>query len=140
MSERVNHPAHYGGANNPHEVIKIVEAWRLNFCMGNALKYVARAGKKESPTLSTIAKTIEDLSKALWYLDRQEHGLLAQLPCAWVATPFFVPPSYELPVVQDALVLHPSVAPVLTACRRQTDIVEVKTARIMLRRYIGTLA
>jgi hypothetical protein len=66
MSERINHPAHYGGASNPYEAIKVIEAWQLGFNVGNAVKYIARAGKKEgSPPL-------EDLLKARWYLDRDE--------------------------------------------------------------------
>lgn len=62
-SERVNHPAHYGGADNPYEVIKVLGAWKLldNFCLGNAIKYIARAGKK--------GDTVEDLKKAIWYLE-----------------------------------------------------------------------
>ncbi|HMA74924.1 MAG TPA: hypothetical protein VKP67_26040 [Xanthobacteraceae bacterium] len=34
-SEAVNHPAHYGGADNPYEAIKVIEAWGLNFHLGN---------------------------------------------------------------------------------------------------------
>jgi hypothetical protein len=63
--ETVNHPAHYGGEDNPYEVIKVIEAWGLGFCLGNAVKYIARAGKKGSDT------EIEDLKKALWYLKRE---------------------------------------------------------------------
>jgi hypothetical protein len=62
--EAVNHPAHYGGADNPYEAIKVIEAWGLGFNVGNAVKYLSRAGKKEP------AKLIEDLEKARWYLDR----------------------------------------------------------------------
>lgn len=65
MSEAVNHPDHYGGADNPYEAIKVIEAWSLCFCLGNTVKYIARAGKKEQ------AKEIEDLKKARWYLDRR---------------------------------------------------------------------
>lgn len=61
-SERVNHPAHYGGADNPYEAIKVIEAWGLDFCLGNAVKYISRAGKK--------GDALEDLKKARWYLDR----------------------------------------------------------------------
>lgn len=64
--ERVDHPSHYGGAENPYEVIKVIEAWGLDkdFNLGNCIKYVARAGKKlDSPE-------VEDLKKALWYLQR----------------------------------------------------------------------
>lgn len=63
MTERVNHPLHYGGANNPYEAIKVIEAWELGFCLGNTLKYIARADKKGS--------RIDDLKKARWYLDRE---------------------------------------------------------------------
>lgn len=65
MAETVNHPAHYGG-DTTYEVIKVIEAWELNksFCLGNAVKYIARAGKKHD-------NNIEDLKKAAWYLNRE---------------------------------------------------------------------
>jgi hypothetical protein len=65
MRETVNHPDHYGGKDNPYEAIKVIEAWGLGFCLGNTVKYVSRAGRKDS------TKTIEDLKKARWYLDRE---------------------------------------------------------------------
>ena len=61
--EQVNHPDHYGGESNPYEAIKIIEALGLDFCLGNCLKYIARAGKKESELI--------DLKKAAWYLNRR---------------------------------------------------------------------
>jgi Protein of unknwon function (DUF3310) len=63
MSDPVNHPAHYGGADDPYEAIKVVEAWALNFHLGTVLKYLCRAGKK--------GNALEDLKKAKWYLDRE---------------------------------------------------------------------
>lgn len=63
MSDPVNHPAHYGG-DTTYEAIKVIEAWGLGFCLGNAVKYIARAGKKSTDPL-------EDLKKARWYLDRE---------------------------------------------------------------------
>ena len=63
--EAIDHPQHYGGAENPYEAIKVIEAWQLDFCLGNAVKYIARAGKKD-PT-----KTVEDLKKARFYLERK---------------------------------------------------------------------
>jgi len=63
MAETINHPDHYGGAENPYEAIKVIEAWALGFCLGNTVKYIARAGKKGA--------AIEDLKKARWYLDRE---------------------------------------------------------------------
>lgn len=65
MSEQVNHPKHYGGADNPYEAINVVEAWGLGFCLGNTVKYISRAGKKETD------KTVQDLEKAKWYLERE---------------------------------------------------------------------
>lgn len=63
-AERINHPAHYGG-DTIYEAIKVIEAWDLGFCLGNTVKYIARAGKKDPEA------TVEDLKKARWYLDRQ---------------------------------------------------------------------
>ncbi len=63
--ESVDHPSHYGGADNPYEAIKVIEAWDLDFCLGNAVKYISRAGKKD-PVLM-----LEDLQKARWYIDRR---------------------------------------------------------------------
>lgn len=60
-------PIHYGGKDNPFEVIKIIEHYNLGFCMGNVLKYILRAGKKEP----SIAKEIEDLKKSIWYINRR---------------------------------------------------------------------
>jgi hypothetical protein len=68
-TEAINHPAHWfcpsphGGADNPYEAIKVIEAWGLGFHLGNTVKYIARAGKKDP--------TLQDLKKARWYLDRQ---------------------------------------------------------------------
>ena len=61
----VQHPYHYGGKDNQYEAIKVIEAWKLNFCLGNAVKYISRAGKKDA------TKTVEELEKAVWYLERE---------------------------------------------------------------------
>ena len=60
--EKVDHPAHYGGADNVYEHIRVVDAWGLNYRLGNATKYICRAGKKDPATM------VEDLEKALLYL------------------------------------------------------------------------
>lgn len=65
VEDTVDHPSHYGGADNPYESIKVIEAWQLDFCLGNTVKYISRAGKKDP------AKLREDLEKALWYLQRR---------------------------------------------------------------------
>ncbi len=62
--EAVNNPEHYGGKENTYEAIKVIEAWELNFHLGNVVKYISRAGKKDKTKLK------EDLEKAKWYLDR----------------------------------------------------------------------
>lgn len=65
MTEKINHPAHYGGSESPYEAIKVIEAWRLGFNLGNAVKYICRAGKRDR------SAEIEDLKKAAWYLNRE---------------------------------------------------------------------
>lgn len=60
--ETVSHPPHYGG-DTTYEVIKVIHAWSLGFDLGNAVKYIARAGRKDA------AKTIEDLRKAIFYIE-----------------------------------------------------------------------
>lgn len=61
MSDPVNNPSHYqaGGL----ESIDVIEAFELNFRLGNVIKYVLRADRK--------GKALEDLKKARWYLDRE---------------------------------------------------------------------
>ena len=61
--EMVNHPLHYGGADNPYEAIKVIHAWKLNFNLGNVVKYIARAGQKQGES------ELKDLKKAVWYLN-----------------------------------------------------------------------
>jgi hypothetical protein len=65
MKDSVNHPTHYGGEDNTYEAIKVIEAWGLDFCLGNVVKYISRAGKKDPN------KELEDLKKAVWYLNRR---------------------------------------------------------------------
>ena len=60
----ISHPLYYGGKENPTEAIKVIESWNLNFHLGNVVKYISRAGKKDPST------SIEDLKKAQWYLNR----------------------------------------------------------------------
>ena len=69
--EMVNHPNHYGGQQDPYEVVKVCEAWGLDkdAYLFNVVKYVGRAGKKDKN------KEVEDLKKALWYLNRKIENL-----------------------------------------------------------------
>lgn len=85
--EAVDHPAHYGGKENPYEAIKVIEAWELGFCLGNTVKYMARfaSAYRRLPegTAPQDARAIlrslriQDLKKARWYLDRQIERLEA---------------------------------------------------------------
>lgn len=60
--DNVNHPAHY--TDGRIEVIDFIEDKQLGYHLGNAVKYISRAGKKDPE------KTAEDLQKAVWYLNR----------------------------------------------------------------------
>jgi len=59
MTEPVDHPSHYN--QGKIEVIDAIQDWKLDFCEGNTVKYVARSKHK--------GKRLEDLKKARWYLD-----------------------------------------------------------------------
>lgn len=63
MPDLVNHPSHYNCGNI--EVIDAIYDWKLDFDLGNAIKYIARAGKKSPDTL------VKDLKKAVWYLNHR---------------------------------------------------------------------
>lgn len=63
VNDNVNHPSHY--TDGKIEVIDFIEDKGLGFHLGNAVKYIARAGKKDP------AKDVEDLEKAEWYLHRE---------------------------------------------------------------------
>lgn len=76
MAEKVDHPEHYGGKDNPYEAIKVIDAWELSFSLGNAIKYICRAGKKlDNGSLELgsdfVAAEIRDLKKARWYIDHE---------------------------------------------------------------------
>lgn len=62
----------YYNQDNPYEVIKVIRAWGLDFELGNAAKYIARAGKKNPET------EIEDLEKAKTYIEMKTSYLKAQ--------------------------------------------------------------
>lgn len=64
-SDLVNHPSHYKGKGL--ECIQVIKAFDLNFSLGNAVKYILRAGKKGSKK--------QDLQKAVWYLNNEIESL-----------------------------------------------------------------
>lgn len=61
--DAVNHPSHYTSDPSGIECIQISENW--SFCLGNALKYLWRNGKKDADA------DIQDLEKAIWYIQRE---------------------------------------------------------------------
>jgi hypothetical protein len=82
MSERemVDHPAHYR-TKGGWEVIDVIEAWDLDFCLGNAVKYLLRHRKKDNPA--------QDLLKSEWYVGRAANGKFPPRTsvCAWRPSP-----------------------------------------------------
>ena len=62
ICDAVNHPSHY--TSGSIEVIDFIEDQKLPYHLGNAMKYICRAGKKDPD------KTTEDLRKAVWYIER----------------------------------------------------------------------
>ena len=67
MNDIINHPSHY--TDGKIEVIEFIEDKNLNYHKGNAIKYICRAGKKDPQ------KEIEDLQKAIWYINREIRNL-----------------------------------------------------------------
>jgi len=62
-ADNINHPAHY--TTGKIEVIDFITDKQLNYCRGNIIKYVVRAGIKDAAT------EVEDLKKAKWYIERE---------------------------------------------------------------------
>jgi hypothetical protein len=77
QADEVNHPSHYN--TGKIEVIEFLEDQRLSFHRANAVKYIARAGKK------SIETEFQDIQKAIWYLKRDLELLSAYekklIPC-----------------------------------------------------------
>lgn len=63
LFDNVNHPKHYKSHPSGIECIQVTE--HMNFNLGNAVKYIWRAGEKDKD------RTVEDLQKATWYLNRE---------------------------------------------------------------------
>jgi len=74
MSDNINHPKHYAGKSM--EVIDVIEAFDLDFELGNAVKYILRAGKKGPMT--------DDLEKAKWYIERVESNIEKENMRVWI--------------------------------------------------------
>lgn len=67
--ERVNHPDYYNKHPAGIECIDIIEHYRFN--IGTALKYLWRCGLKHEEGMTSKEKEIEDINKAIWYLNRR---------------------------------------------------------------------
>lgn len=63
-SDSVNHPDHYAKGRK-YEPIDVIVDWELDFCLGSAVKYISRAGRKPG------SDPKEDLRKAVWYLEKE---------------------------------------------------------------------
>jgi len=75
IEKAVNHPNHYGG-DTIYETIKVLKAWMTpeqfeGFCLGNTIKYISRAGKKDAK--------LQELKKAKFYLDYQTKEMEAEV-------------------------------------------------------------
>ena len=81
MSDNVNHPSHYTDGNI--EVIDYIEDKKFGYHLGNAVKYISRAGKKDPD------KEIEDLSKAVWYIQRHITSIQCRGNCNAPTLPQF---------------------------------------------------
>ncbi len=108
--ETVHHPHHYGGGDNPYEAIKVIEAWNLGFSLGNAVKYISRAFKKDK------SKAGEDLRKARWYLNREIEKLEGKKEAGAVPQPPSVDEAAEserltgrLEAIDDAYAIYEDV-------------------------------
>lgn len=67
--DNINHPSHYTSHPSGIECIDIAE--HHDFCIGNVIKYLWRAGLKSEDGISKKEKQIEDLKKAIWYIKRE---------------------------------------------------------------------
>ena len=70
LDKNDDHPNHY--RPGMYEAINVINAWKLNFSLGNAVKYICRAGHKDPN------KEIEDLKKALFYIQSEIDRIEAQ--------------------------------------------------------------
>ena len=68
--DNINHPSYY--ADGKIEVIEFIEDKNFGYCLGNAVKYISRSGKKSKET------EIQDLQKAIWYINRRIQELSKQ--------------------------------------------------------------
>ena len=70
QDNKVNHPSHYAEGRK-YEPIDVIDDWGLDFSLGNAVKYISRAGRKTDSDQDLVDKTIEDLEKSIWYINHK---------------------------------------------------------------------
>lgn len=76
----VNHPPHYSWLKAVCGVEVIDITRHMDFNLGNAIKYILRAGHKRDAILTDSQKEIEDLKKAIWYIDDKIKHLEVKKP------------------------------------------------------------
>ena len=67
--DNVNHPSHYTSHPSGIECIEITKHY--DFCIGNAIKYLWRSGLKHEEGMDDRDKQVEDLKKAIWYINKK---------------------------------------------------------------------
>ena len=72
----INNPKHYTSHPSGIECIEVTE--HMGFCIGNAIKYLWRAGLKQEAGMNDISKHIHDLEKAIWYIEREIQRIASQ--------------------------------------------------------------
>ena len=82
----VVHPSHYNSGKI--EVIDFITDQNLDFCLGNVVKYISRAGKKSEEGKNLFEKTLEDLKKAEFYLQYKIKELEKKKPQTSTEIPF----------------------------------------------------
>ena len=80
-NENVNHPKHYTSDPSGIECIEITK--HRDFCIGNAIKYLWRAGLKKEDGMTDKHKQIEDLEKAIWYINAEIEMLVNEEHDDW---------------------------------------------------------
>ncbi len=80
-NENVNHPKHYTSDPSGVECIEITK--HRDFCIGNAIKYLWRAGLKQEEGMTDKQKQIEDLEKAIWYINAEIEMLVNEEHDDW---------------------------------------------------------
>lgn len=95
--DAVNHPSHY--TQYPVEVIELTR--HMNFCKGNAVKYIARSGFKGGPE-----KELEDIDKAIWYLKDEREQIAKRLAEERATNSFTINNPYT---TDDSVISHPAV-------------------------------